>query len=83
MDVEYNESMDGDFDSAMASAGMETLGQSEIKQDRFDVLNVDPVGAVFQIVTHVNLTQSCGAIAMASAGMRTDKDYGSYGEPEF
>ena len=24
MDVEYNESMDGDFDSAMASAGMGT-----------------------------------------------------------
>ena len=36
MDVEYNESMDGDFDSAMASAGM-----------------------------------------------GTDEDYGSYGEPEF
>jgi len=36
MDVEYNENMDGDFDSAMASAGM-----------------------------------------------RTDEDYGSYGEPEF
>ena len=36
MDVEYNESMDGDFDSAMASAGM-----------------------------------------------ATDEDYGSYGEPEF
>jgi hypothetical protein len=36
MDVEYNESMDGNFDSAMASAGM-----------------------------------------------GTDEDYGSYGEPEF
>jgi hypothetical protein len=36
VDVEYNESMDGDFDSAMASAGM-----------------------------------------------GTDEDYGSYGEPEF
>jgi hypothetical protein len=36
MDVEYNENMDGDFDSAMASAGM-----------------------------------------------GTDEDYGSYGEPEF
>ena len=36
MEVEYNESMDGDFDSAMASAGM-----------------------------------------------GTDEDYGSYGEPEF
>ena len=36
MNVEYNESMDGDFDSAMASAGM-----------------------------------------------GTDEDYGSYGEPEF
>jgi hypothetical protein len=36
MDAEYNESMDGDFDSAMASAGM-----------------------------------------------GTDEDYGSYGEPEF
>lgn len=36
MDVEYNESMDGDFDSAMVSAGM-----------------------------------------------GTDEDYGSYGEPEF
>jgi hypothetical protein len=36
MGVEYNESMDGDFDSAMASAGM-----------------------------------------------GTDEDYGSYGEPEF
>jgi hypothetical protein len=36
LDVEYNESMDGDFDSAMASAGM-----------------------------------------------GTDEDYGSYGEPEF
>lgn len=36
MDLEYNESMDGDFDSAMASAGMVT-----------------------------------------------DEDYGSYGEPEF
>ena len=36
MDVEYNESMDGDFDSAMASAGI-----------------------------------------------GTDEDYGSYGEPEF
>ena len=36
MDVEYNESIDGDFDSAMASAGM-----------------------------------------------GTDEDYGSYGEPEF
>ena len=36
MDVEYNEDMDGDFDSAMASAGM-----------------------------------------------GTDEDYGSYGEPEF
>ena len=36
MDVEYNESMDGDFDSAMASAGM-----------------------------------------------GTNEDYGSYGEPEF
>jgi len=36
VDVEYNENMDGDFDSAMASAGM-----------------------------------------------GTDEDYGSYGEPEF
>ena len=36
MDVEYNENMDGDFDSAMTSAGM-----------------------------------------------GTDEDYGSYGEPEF
>jgi len=36
MNAEYNESMDGDFDSAMASAGM-----------------------------------------------GTDEDYGSYGEPEF
>ena len=36
MDVEYNENMDGDFDSAMASAGM-----------------------------------------------GTDEDYGSYGDPEF
>jgi hypothetical protein len=36
MDVEYNESMDGDFDSAMASAGI-----------------------------------------------GTDEDYGSYGDPEF
>jgi hypothetical protein len=36
MDAEYNESMDGDFDSAMTSAGM-----------------------------------------------GTDEDYGSYGEPEF
>jgi len=36
MDLEYNENMDGDFDSAMASAGM-----------------------------------------------GTDEDYGSYGEPEF
>jgi hypothetical protein len=36
MDADYNESMDGDFDSAMASAGM-----------------------------------------------GTDEDYGSYGEPEF
>ena len=41
---------------------LEALRQTEIQQDSFNVFHVDHVGAVFQIVTHVNLTQTCGAI---------------------
>ena len=42
--------------------GLEALSQSKIKQDRFDVLDVDHVGTIFQIVTHVDLTQACSGI---------------------
>ena len=42
--------------------GLEALRQTEIKQHSFNVLHVDHVGAIFQIVTHVNLPQACGAI---------------------
>ena len=42
--------------------GLKTLWQTEIKQNSFDVLNVDHVSAIFQIITHVNLTKASGTI---------------------
>ena len=41
---------------------LEAFGQTEVQQDCFNVFHIDHVGAVFQIITHVNLTQTCGAI---------------------